>query len=138
MRTRAVKVGDDWEVTGNKTWITHAARADVMTLLVRTDPATTDYRGLSLLLVKHVETPDGAERARQQRRCRRLVIVERHASVPRDRDLARAQPLNREPGGRARALELVHPTGRGIDDIRDRARLRGHFFRHAGRHPSGV
>jgi len=50
LRTRAVREGDDWVVTGNKTWITHAARADVMTLLVRTDPATTDYSGLSMLL----------------------------------------------------------------------------------------
>jgi (2S)-methylsuccinyl-CoA dehydrogenase len=38
LRTRAVRDGDDWEVTGNKTWITHAARADLMTLLARTDP----------------------------------------------------------------------------------------------------
>ena len=30
--------------------IGHAARADMMTLLVRTDPNTTDYRGLSMLL----------------------------------------------------------------------------------------
>lgn len=50
LRTRAVMEGGDYVVTGNKTWITHAARADVMTLLVRTDPATTDYRGLSMLL----------------------------------------------------------------------------------------
>jgi (2S)-methylsuccinyl-CoA dehydrogenase len=50
LRTRAVKEGAEYVVTGNKTWITHAARADVMTLLVRTDPATTDYRGLSMLL----------------------------------------------------------------------------------------
>jgi (2S)-methylsuccinyl-CoA dehydrogenase len=50
LRTRAVKDGDEWVVTGNKTWITHAARADVMTLLVRTDPSTTDYSGLSMLL----------------------------------------------------------------------------------------
>ena len=50
LRTRAVRDGDDYLVTGNKTWITHAARADVMTLMVRTDAATTDYRGLSLLL----------------------------------------------------------------------------------------
>lgn len=50
LRTRAVIDGDKYVVTGNKTWITHAARADVMTLLVRTDPATTDYRGLSMLL----------------------------------------------------------------------------------------
>ncbi len=50
LRTRAVKDGDHYVITGNKTWITHAARADVMTMLVRTDPATTDYRGLSMLL----------------------------------------------------------------------------------------
>ena len=50
LRTRAVREGEDWVVTGNKTWITHAARADVMTLLVRTDPTTTDYSGLSMLL----------------------------------------------------------------------------------------
>ncbi|TCS02884.1 acyl-CoA dehydrogenase family protein [Caulobacter sp. BK020] len=50
LRTRAELKGDQYLVTGNKTWITHAARADVMTLLVRTDPATSDYRGLSMLL----------------------------------------------------------------------------------------
>ena len=52
LRTRAVKDGDDYVVTGNKTWITHAARADVMTLLVRTDPASNDYRGLSMFLAE--------------------------------------------------------------------------------------
>lgn len=50
LRTRAAIDGADYVVNGNKTWITHAARADVMTLLVRTDPATRDYRGLSMLL----------------------------------------------------------------------------------------
>ena len=54
LRTRAVREGPegdgDFVVTGNKTWITHAARADMMTMLVRTDPATTDHRGLSMLL----------------------------------------------------------------------------------------
>ncbi|MGY8995115.1 MAG: acyl-CoA dehydrogenase family protein, partial [Alphaproteobacteria bacterium] len=38
LKTRAVKDGDTYRVTGNKTWITHAARADIMTLLVRTNP----------------------------------------------------------------------------------------------------
>jgi (2S)-methylsuccinyl-CoA dehydrogenase len=50
LRTRAVRDGSDYLVTGNKTWITHAARADLMTMLVRTDPATTDHTGLSMLL----------------------------------------------------------------------------------------
>jgi (2S)-methylsuccinyl-CoA dehydrogenase len=52
LRTRAVKAGDDWSVTGNKTWITHAARTHVMTLLARTDPDSTDYRGLSMFLAQ--------------------------------------------------------------------------------------
>ncbi|MFO1067521.1 MAG: acyl-CoA dehydrogenase family protein [Geminicoccaceae bacterium] len=50
LSTRAVRDGDVYRVTGGKTWITHAARADLMTLLVRTDPAEKGYRGLSMLL----------------------------------------------------------------------------------------
>ena len=50
LRTRATLVDGEYRVSGNKTWITHAARADVMTLLVRTDPDTRDYSGLSMLL----------------------------------------------------------------------------------------
>ena len=60
LRTRAVKVGDDWSVTGNKTWITHAARTHVMTLLARTDPASTDYRGLSMFLAEKTPGTDAA------------------------------------------------------------------------------
>ena len=52
LRTRAVREGDEYVVTGNKTWITHAARADVMTLLARTDSETDDYRGLSMFLAE--------------------------------------------------------------------------------------
>jgi (2S)-methylsuccinyl-CoA dehydrogenase len=58
LRTRAVKDGDHYTVTGNKTWITHAARTDLMTLLVRTNPDTKDYRGLTMLLA---EKPRGTE-----------------------------------------------------------------------------
>jgi (2S)-methylsuccinyl-CoA dehydrogenase len=50
LRTRGVKEGDVYRITGNKTWITHAARADLMTLLVRTDPASNNFAGLSMLL----------------------------------------------------------------------------------------
>ncbi|KFE33996.1 acyl-CoA dehydrogenase family protein [Thioclava atlantica] len=52
LRTRAVKDGDDWLITGNKTWITHAQRTHVMTLLARTDPATDNYKGLSMFLAE--------------------------------------------------------------------------------------
>ena len=50
LKTRAARDGDDWVLTGNKTWITHAGRTDLMTVLARTDPDTTDYRGLSMFL----------------------------------------------------------------------------------------
>jgi (2S)-methylsuccinyl-CoA dehydrogenase len=50
--TRAARDGDHWVVTGSKTWITHAARAHLMTLLARTDPETDDYRGLSMFLAE--------------------------------------------------------------------------------------
>ena len=51
LRTRAKRDGDVYKVTGNKTWITHAARADIMTMLVRTNDAP-GYRGLSMLLAE--------------------------------------------------------------------------------------
>jgi (2S)-methylsuccinyl-CoA dehydrogenase len=60
LRTRAVKDGDDYRVTGNKTWITHAARTHVMTLLARTDPASTDHRGLSMFLAEKIPGTDAA------------------------------------------------------------------------------
>ena len=58
LRTRAVLDGETYKVTGNKTWITHAARTDLMTLLVRTDPSVAGYRGLSMFLA---EKPRGTE-----------------------------------------------------------------------------
>ncbi|WP_417526231.1 acyl-CoA dehydrogenase family protein [Marinovum sp.] len=59
LRTRAVKdeIGD-YKVTGNKTWITHAARTHVMTLLARTDPETSDYKGLSMFLAEKTPGDD--------------------------------------------------------------------------------
>ena len=58
LRTRAVKEGDVYKVSGNKTWITHPVRADLMTLLVRTNPAEPGYKGLSMLLA---EKPRGTD-----------------------------------------------------------------------------
>lgn len=58
LRTRAVRDGDAYSVTGNKTWITHAARTHMMTLLARTDPDTTDYRGLSMFLAEKTPGTD--------------------------------------------------------------------------------
>ncbi|AKS44790.1 (2S)-methylsuccinyl-CoA dehydrogenase [Octadecabacter temperatus] len=58
LRTRAVKDGDDYTVTGNKTWITHASRTHVMTLLARTDPDTSNYKGLSMFLAEKTPGDD--------------------------------------------------------------------------------
>jgi (2S)-methylsuccinyl-CoA dehydrogenase len=58
LRTRASRDGEMWRVTGQKTWSTHGARADLMTLLVRTDPSAEGYKGLSMLLA---EKPRGSD-----------------------------------------------------------------------------
>ena len=58
LKTRAVRDGDVYRVYGNKTWITHPVRADLMTLLVRTNPKEPGYRGLSMLLA---EKPRGTD-----------------------------------------------------------------------------
>ncbi len=58
LKARAVKEGDTYKVTGQKTWITHPVRADLMTLLVRTNPDEKGYRGLSMLLV---DKPRGSD-----------------------------------------------------------------------------
>ncbi len=52
IKTRAVREGQVYKVYGNKTWITHPVRADLMTLLVRTNPKETGHRGLSMLLAE--------------------------------------------------------------------------------------
>jgi (2S)-methylsuccinyl-CoA dehydrogenase len=57
-KTRAVRRGDTYKVTGSKIWITHAARADLMLLLVRTNPTIEGHPGLSILLA---EKPRGTD-----------------------------------------------------------------------------
>ena len=58
LRTRALRDGDTYKISGNKTWITHPVRADLMTLLARTDPNEKGYRGLSMFLA---EKPRGTD-----------------------------------------------------------------------------
>ena len=58
LRTKARKDGDDWIISGNKTWITHAARTHVMTVLARTIPDTDDYKGLSMFLAEKTPGTD--------------------------------------------------------------------------------
>jgi (2S)-methylsuccinyl-CoA dehydrogenase len=58
LRTRAVRDGDTYKISGNKTWITHPVRADLMTLLARTNPNEKGYRGLSMFLA---EKPRGTD-----------------------------------------------------------------------------
>ena len=58
LKTRAVKDGNVYKITGQKTWITHPVRADVMTVLARTNPNEPGYRGLSMFLC---EKPRGTD-----------------------------------------------------------------------------
>jgi (2S)-methylsuccinyl-CoA dehydrogenase len=58
LKTRAVRDAEGWAITGAKTWITHAARADLMTVLCRTRPEEAGYKGLSMLLA---EKPRGTD-----------------------------------------------------------------------------
>jgi len=58
LRARAERDGDLYRIFGNKTWITHGARSDMMTLLVRTDPDEPGYKGLSMFLA---EKPRGTD-----------------------------------------------------------------------------
>ena len=60
LRTRAVRDGDVYKITGNKTWITHPVRADIMTLLARTDAEEPGYKGLSMFIA---EKPRGSDAA---------------------------------------------------------------------------
>jgi len=59
LTTRAVRDGDTYKVTGAKTWITHGARSDLMTLLARTNPEEKGYKGLSMFLA---EKPRGTDK----------------------------------------------------------------------------
>jgi (2S)-methylsuccinyl-CoA dehydrogenase len=58
LKTRAAREGEAYRITGQKTWITHPVRADLMTVLARTDPAEPGYRGLSMFLA---EKPRGTD-----------------------------------------------------------------------------
>ena len=52
LSTRASLQGDDYIINGNKTWITHGARSDLMTVLARTNSDEKGYKGLSMFLVE--------------------------------------------------------------------------------------
>jgi (2S)-methylsuccinyl-CoA dehydrogenase len=58
LKTRAVRDGEVYKITGQKTWITHPVRADLMTVLARTNPSEPGYRGLSMFLA---EKPRGTD-----------------------------------------------------------------------------
>ena len=100
LKTRAVREGDVYKVYGNKTWITHPVRADLMTLLVRTNPKEPGYRGLSMLLA---EKPRGSDAdpfpgLRHVRHRDRGARLSRHEGI-RDR-VRRLRGEGREPARR--------------------------------------
>jgi (2S)-methylsuccinyl-CoA dehydrogenase len=58
IKTRGQRVGEAWLIHGNKTWTTHGARSDLMTLMVRTGEPGSGYKGLSMFLA---EKPRGTD-----------------------------------------------------------------------------
>jgi (2S)-methylsuccinyl-CoA dehydrogenase len=58
LKTRAERCEGGYRITGNKTWITHPVRADLMTVMARTDPSTSDHTGLSIFVA---EKPRGTD-----------------------------------------------------------------------------
>jgi (2S)-methylsuccinyl-CoA dehydrogenase len=59
LKTRALRSDQHYLITGSKTWITHPVRADIMTVLARTDPNEPGHRGLSMFIA---EKPRGDDR----------------------------------------------------------------------------
>tara|TARA_Y100000994_G_scaffold246154_1_gene248947 strand:- start:188 stop:1873 length:1686 start_codon:yes stop_codon:yes gene_type:complete len=59
IRTRAEYIKNNYKITGNKIWITHGARSDLMTLLARTSNKDDGYGGLSMFLA---EKPRGTDK----------------------------------------------------------------------------
>jgi (2S)-methylsuccinyl-CoA dehydrogenase len=62
IQTRAEKKDGAWRLSGQKTWITHACRADLMTVLARTNPAEPGYAGLSMFLAPKTRTGEPDQR----------------------------------------------------------------------------
>ncbi len=51
--------GDRYLITGNKTWITHPVRADIMAILARTDQSEPGHQGLSMFIAEKPRGDDG-------------------------------------------------------------------------------
>lgn len=56
IKTTAVLDGDEWVINGSKTFITNGALADLITVVVKTDP-TAGSRGVSLIVVEVKDLP---------------------------------------------------------------------------------
>ena len=96
LKSRATRADGGWRIDGNKTWITHASRATLMTVLARTDPSQPDHNGLSMFL------------AEKQRRRGRRRLPGRGAQRHRDQ----GPRLPRDEGVRALVRRVPRPGRR--------------------------
>ncbi len=105
LKTRAVRDGDDYVVTGQKVWTSRAEHSDLMVLLVRTTPleqVSKKTDGLSVLLV------DMREARGKGMEIRRLPAMINHNTTEIFFD-----------GLRVPAANLIGPEGKGFRCILD-------------------
>ena len=135
LKTRAVKDGDVYKIYGNKTWITHAARADMMTLLVRTNPGSPRLsRSFDVPRRKAARHGEGdLSRQGHERRRDRRARLSRHEGI-------RNRLRRLRSAGRQSARPRRRPGLQAIDaDLRSRAhpdggaRRRRRALRHGSR-----
>lgn len=51
VKSRAIRDGDGWRVTGQKVWTSGAHHSDIGEMLVRTDPSKPKHRGLTMMMI---------------------------------------------------------------------------------------
>ena len=116
MRTRAVRDGDHYVLTGRKLWITNAGVSDFYTVFAKTDP-DAGHRGISCFVVETGVSRVLDRQARAQ--ARRARLADRRGRARRLRRAGREPHRRRRP--RLRTTRWVRSTARGRSSARRRS-----------------